>query len=174
MPRTLALFLIALLALFAACGDDDGDTPTRTGSSTTDTATEVETSDGGDTATSTESDDKTPGPDGSPGATTPAATAPGEVPTPGPTAPGGTPAVAPADESTFLAQFAGQSFEQVECAYNPSSALTNCGQNGLYSIDPPIVGQDTQCSLLLFNSLPRVIQCRTVDPAVTRNYEIQQ
>jgi hypothetical protein len=174
LRTTLLALLLALLAFAAACGDDDGGTatPTNTSGGESLTATEIN----GETA-SPESDSKTPGSSESPGETSPAATAPGDVPTPGPTAPGGTPAVAPADESAFLAQFAGQSFDQQDCAYNPASALTNCGANGLYSIDPPIVGQDTQCSILFFSNVPRVIQCHTIDAggnAVTRNYEIQQ
>jgi hypothetical protein len=83
--------------------------------------------------------------------------------------------VAPDNESEFLSQFEGQSSEQVDCAYNPSSALTNCGDAGIYSIDPPIVGQDPQCSLLFFNNVPRVVQCHAIDPGgnpITRNYEV--
>lgn len=174
MPRTLLVLLIALLAFAAACGDDDGgaSSPTSTAGESV-TATE----NGGEETASPEDHGKTPSPDESPGQTLPPATAPGDVPTPGPTAPGGTPAVAPADESAFLAQFAGQSFDQQDCAYNPGTALTNCGANGLYSIDPPIVGQDTQCAILFFNDVPRVIQCHAIDAGgnpITRNYEIQQ
>ena len=171
MPRTLLALIFALLVFAAACGGDDSgtSTPTHTGASESPTATES-----GGASASPGNDGKTPGTDGSPGATSPGATAPGEVPTPGPTAPGGTPAVAPADESAFLAQFQGQPIDSVNCAYNPSTALTNCGDHGLYSIDPPIVGQDTQCTLLIVNGTPRVVQCHTVDPLQTRNYEIQQ
>lgn len=174
MPRTLLVLLIALLAFAVACGDDDDGTatPVNTGASGSATATD----DGGETAT-TDDGGKTPDPDDTPAATTPVATAPGEVPTPGPTAPGGTPAVAPDDESAFLAQFEGQSFDQHDCAYNPATALTNCGQYGVYSIDPPIVGQDTQCAVLFFSNAPRVIQCHAIDSTgtpLTRNYEIIQ
>lgn len=176
MPRLLLILLAALFAFAAACGDDDDDgtnTPTGSGTAVSVTATEDE-SDGTSTP---DTDNKTPDPSASPGETTPAATAPGGIPTPGPTAPGGTPAVAPDDESEFLSQFDGQPSEQQECAYNPATALTNCGTGGLYSIDPPIVGQDPQCALLFFNSVARVVQCHAIDPGgspITRNYEIIQ
>jgi hypothetical protein len=174
MPRLLLILLAALSMFAAACGDDDDSDATPTGSGTAVSVTATEDQD--DTSTP-EPDDKTPGPSESPGETTPAATAPGGVPTPGPSAPGGTPAVAPDDESEFLSQFEGQPFDQHDCAYNPATALTNCGADGLYSIDPPIVGQDPQCALLFFSEVPRVVQCHAIDAGgnpITRNYEITQ
>ena len=173
MLRTLALFPIAFVLLVAACGgdDDDGATPFPTGD--TGSATET-TPPNGDDGDETPLDEKTPGPDETSNDNqTPAPTAPGEVPTAPPTATEGTPAIAPASEAEFIAQFAGLDVQIDTCAYNPATALTNCPGYGLYRIDPPIVGQDTQCDIWLVDAAPRAIQCRSADPIQTVTYEIQ-
>jgi hypothetical protein len=175
MPRALLFLLAALLAIAAACGDDDDGNGTATPSAGA--ATETETApatENGNGEAPTADDDKTPDPDDTPETTSPAATGPGDPPTAPPPAPGGTPAVRPEDQSAFLAQFDGLPIDQSDCAYNPATALTNCGQFGLYSIDPPIAGQDAQCSILIVSEVPRIVQCRTAEPSQTINYEIIQ
>jgi len=174
MLRTLALFPIAFVLIVAACGgdDDDGATPFPTGGAGS--ATETALPDGDDDDGETPLDEKTPGPDETSNDNqTPAPTAPGEVPTAPPTASEGTPAIAPASEAEFIAQFAGLDVQIETCAYNPATALTNCPGSGLYAIDPPIVGQDTQCDIWLVDATPRAIQCRSADPIQTVTYEIQ-
>lgn len=171
MQLRLALVLGALTIVlaFAACGDDDdkpsgsaipaSTTPATTGEPGGDSPTPVDTSDG---------KTETPGP----GTQTVVPTAPGEVPTPPPTASEGTPAIKPDDEAAFLARFEGAEITFVTCVYNPSTALTDCGDNGKYAIDPPIVGQDITCELWIVEGESRAIQCRSVEPAQTVNYEI--
>lgn len=169
---TRLLLVLALPVLFlAACGD--GDSPPD-GSPGLATPTSTDGGGGEGETLAPGGEDKTEGPEEtSSDNQTPIATAPGEVPTPPPPAAEGTPAVAPADESAFLGQFAGLDVQIEACSYNPATALTSCPGYGLYAIDPPMVGQDVQCSIWLVDGVPRALQCRAADPPEPRNYEIQ-
>lgn len=172
LSRTIPLIAVAMFAsLLVACGDDDA------GGSPTATATRIDT--GGATSTATPAsteDGKTPPPSGeSEEPTTPGETAPGEVPTPPPTAAVGTPAVEPADLEAFLAEFEGQpDLDMRGCQYSQTTAVTDCGDWGLYAIDPPIVGQDINCTLWVLAGTPRAISCSSADPPETKYYEIME
>ncbi len=167
MPRSLvaALLALALMATVAACGgDDDADSGTPTGGGTV-TGTAQPSSDGSPTASPLK---ETP-PAG--GSQTPG-TASG-VPTAPPVAGEGTPAVQPQDADQFLATFAGKEVDYQPCAYNPTTALTNCAGLGVYAIDPPITGQDITCTLLVVENVPKAIQCQSAEPPQTRYYEVK-
>lgn len=179
MPRNLLAVVFASLVLLTvvACGGDDdtdspSDTPTPIASASA-TATPEETDDDPtETPEDTGEAGKTPAPTESEGATEPAQTAPGEVPTPGPTAEGGTPALEVGDISTFLSQFQGKEIDYVPCGYNPGTARTNCAGE-LFAIDPPIVGQDINCTLWIVEAIDQAIACTSVEPSQTRYYDIQ-
>jgi len=177
MLRTLTALAACTLIAFAflACGDDDG-SPARSGTPSgaviTD-APETATPDGGSGDDDGDDDGKTPGPQTTDSASEPPATAPGETPTVPPPATQGTPAVQPPDEDAFLAQFQGQSIIQETCTFDPSTVLTDCGSFGLYAIDPPIVGQDISCALLIVEDTPRAVRCSSVEPQQVKTYEIQ-
>jgi hypothetical protein len=175
MPRILIPLLIALLvgamavvaAVVVFSGDDENNQD-ESSSPTRSTATRTP-SDGTDEPSET--------PDGN-DKTTPPETPDGE--TPGPTqsvdrtpAPGGIPAVAPADQSAFLAQFADQTINYQDCAYDPSTLLTDCGDLGDYSIDPPPLGQ-ADCSIGIVQSTAELIQCTTEEPRQSIYYDIQE
>ena len=83
--------------------------------------------------------------------------------------PMGTPAVAPAD----LSLFEGMAIDQEECFFDPRTALANCLDRGLYSVDPPLVGEDISCSILIVEEEPVVIFCRSQEPQNAVYYAIQ-
>jgi hypothetical protein len=58
------------------------------------------------------------------------------------------------------------------CEHTPGTAIVNCS-GVLYAIDPPIVGQDVQCSLWLVAGTPRALGCSSAEPVQTTYYEIQ-
>jgi hypothetical protein len=100
-----------------------------------------------------------------------AATAPGEIPSAPPVAVVGTPAVEPSDQAAFLAQFQNVQTDLQSCSYNPGTALADC--SGVqYAIDPPIVGQDIQCTLWLVSATPRALACSSQEPQQTKYYVV--
>jgi hypothetical protein len=163
MPRTLVTLLLTTLltASFAACGDDDdgGDPTVSADPSRTATATATVSHDK-ETPTTTES-------------VTPVPQSTGTTPTAPPVNPSGTRAVEPPDADEFISRFQGMPVEFRDCAYNPATALVNCGGLGTYGIDPPITGQDITCTLWEVNSAAVAIQCQVAEPLETRYYEIR-
>jgi hypothetical protein len=160
--RLCLLVALGLGALFSACGgDDDGDaTPTPTPTPTASPATDTPTSTG---------DVKTPGPDESPDSgQTPAITE-----TPPPTGVGGTPAPRVQDVSTFFAQFPSPPQDEKQCVYNPSTRLIDCSDRGVWAPDPPPVGQDIQCFLMVADGSPVVIRCEVADPPGSAYYDVR-
>ncbi len=163
MPRSLVILLLFALvtASFAACGDDDddgGDSTATGDSSRTATPTATATEDE-ETPTSTEP-------------VTPVPQSTGETPAAPPVSPG-TRAVEPPDADEFISRFQGQPVEFRDCAYNPATALVNCGGLGTYGIEPPITGQDITCTLWEINAAAVAIQCQSAEPLETRYYEIR-
>ncbi len=82
----------------------------------------------------------------------------------------GTPAVAPAD----LSLYEGMAIDQEECSFDPRTALANCLGRGLYSVDPPLTGQDISCSILIVEEEPVVLFCRSQEPLKAVYYAIQE
>jgi hypothetical protein len=161
--RALAVAsVLTLAAYFAACGGGRSSTSTPTTSSHTLSPAIVAT-------TSATLKSATP-----PAATNSvAATAPGEIPTAPPVAAAGTPAVEPGDRAAFLAQFQGVQTDLQSCSYNPGTALADC--SGVqYAVNPPIVGQDIQCTLWLVSGKSRALACSSQEPQQTKYYEVQQ
>jgi hypothetical protein len=164
----LALVAVILLgSLVLACGgdgDDGGDesepTSTRTAGATTTTGTPT-------AATPTPgADEKTPRTDGESPVQTSGATAP-------PPASQGTPATEPADTIAYLAQFQGRpDIGEEACTYVPNTRLTDCGPRGLYSVRPPLGGQDIGCFITIVGGTPEFIRCTSAEPAETKWYEI--
>jgi len=163
MPRASRLCLLVALGLaffFSACGgDDNGDaTPTPTPTASRATGTPASTG-----------DVKTPGPDESPdGAQTPAITE-----TPPPTGVGSTPAPRVQDVSAFFAQFPSPPQDERQCVYNPSMRLIDCSDRGVWAPDPPPVGQDIQCFLMVVDGSPAVIRCEIADPQGSAYYDVR-
>jgi hypothetical protein len=158
MPRVLFIVTVLVVALAAfGCGDgDDGDSgdPSVTAAPTSEQTGTV-----------------TPGPTGGTGTgTQPAGSG---SPTVQPSAPAGTPATEPTDANAFLDQFEGKHVEFRACAYNPVTALVNCADFGVFSISPPITGQDITCQLWEVEQKPAAIQCQSAEPLQTRYYALQ-
>ena len=168
-PALLAVTTLscALVALAIACGDDGNATPTPTRIAVITGGPETVTPAPGSP------DHKTAPPSQTAPASGAAETPEGATPTPPPPAAEGTPAVAPANEAVFLAQFQGQTITQETCVYNPATVLTDCAAYGIYAIDPPIAGQDVNCTLLLVSGVARAVQCTTVEPQQSKTYEIK-
>lgn len=80
----------------------------------------------------------------------------------------GTPAIAPAD----LSLYENVAVDQEECSFDPRTALANCLGRGLYSIDPPLTGEDISCSILIVEELPAVLLCRSQEPQNAVYYAI--
>jgi hypothetical protein len=160
-----------------ACGDDDdGSSATPSGSAA---ASEDESGTARPTTTDSEAGDddddgdlKTPGPSETEGGQTPVATAPGEVPTVPPPAAEGTPA--PEVPPSVLADFQGKPITYSDCIYSLSTRLVDCGDQGLYAIDPPIVGQDITCQVWFVENVREIIGCTSVEPYDTKFYDIQE
>lgn len=169
MPRLPAVLLVALaIALLAlACGGDDGSTgpgETPAGTKPAQTSASRQPGAGGD--------EKTPIVEETSGDTeTPNGQAPGA--TARPPASEGTPAVAPDDQVAFLSQFIGRAIDYEDCAFNPSTVITNCPGRGRYAVDPPLVGQDITCRIGLVDGAPVLIVCSSADPLQTVYYEIR-
>ena len=172
MPRTLIAICIVLglivTALTACGGDDDAGSGSPTSSGDTLVTPSTKPTGGGQATASPAKEtppaggSQTPNPGGGSG-----------VPTAPPAASEGTPAVQPEDADEFLATFAGKSVDYQPCAYNPTTALTNCAGLGVYAIDPPITGQDINCTLLVVEAVPTAIQCQSAEPPQTRYYEVK-
>jgi hypothetical protein len=164
--RLMFLSVILLGGLVLACGGDDGNDsePTRTRTVTATTPTTGTPT----TATPTPgADQKTPGTDGESPIQTSGATAP-------PPAGQGTPAVEPADTLAYLAQFQGSpDIGEEACTYTPSTRLTDCGVRGLYSVRPPLGGQDVSCFITLVGGTPEFIRCTSAEPSETKWYDVQ-
>jgi hypothetical protein len=176
MPVASRLVLLAVLllaSLVLACGGGDDDDDGDGGSESTETRTATPS---GATATSTPTpgaDEKTPGPDETPGPEESSGATPGGATAPPPAAQG-TPAVEPADSLAYLAQFQGRSdLGEEGCSYNPSTRVTDCGIRGIYSVRPPLPGQDISCFITIVGGNLEFIRCTSVQPSVTKWYEIQ-
>ncbi len=167
--------LLALVLLTLACnGDGDSGTPSTPGATPAGTPTseptEVPTQQPSPTdIEETAATGETP--------TTEPTAAIGETPIIEPNSvtpaaspiPMGTPAVAPAD----LSLFEGMAIDQEECFFDPRTALANCLARGLYSVDPPLTGEDISCSILIVGDDPVVIFCRSQEPQNAVYYAIQ-
>lgn len=167
MPRASRLCLLVALGLallFSACGgDDDGDatpTPTPTRTPTASAATSTPASTG---------DVKTPGPDETPDA----GQTPGITASPPPIGVGGKRAPRVQDVAAFFAQFPSAPQDERQCVYNPSTRLVDCSDRGVYSPDPPPVGQDIQCFLMAADGNPVVIRCEIADPQGSAYYDVR-
>ena len=162
----LIAVLTALALVALACGGDDNgdDEPSvtaRTRTATPDDGTRTPDGDGDkDTPGPNETSDGTGTPNGTQGPTlTPAAE--------------GTPAVAPADSSAFLARFADKTIDYLDCVFNPSNAVTDCGGDK-YAVDPPLSGQDVTCQIGLVDGKAELIRCTSSEPLTTIYYDIQE
>jgi hypothetical protein len=162
-----AVILIGGIALACGGGDDDngdGSEPTRT---RTVSATTSPTAAAGTATTTAGPDEKTPGTDGESPIQTSGATAP-------PPASQGTPAVEPADTIAYLAQYQGRTdIGEEACTYIPATRLTDCGPRGLYSVRPPLGGQDVSCFITIAGGAPEFIRCTSAEPSETKWYDIQ-
>lgn len=57
------------------------------------------------------------------------------------------------------------------CSYNPGTAIAAC--TGVpYAVNPPVVGQDAQCTLWSVAGTPKALACTTAEPAATTYYKI--
>lgn len=172
----IAAALVAVLALVAACGDDDGDGDGSPTGSPTGTAAPTATPDGtGAEPTNGNGDngDVTTPPDEK----TPIGNGDGETPAPTETidatpAPEGIPATHIPEITEWLQEnYPGVSPSETGCTYNPATVIATC--DGVqYAVDPPLTGQDVNCFALRVNDEPVAIRCTSQQPLTTIFYEI--
>lgn len=148
MIRYAALTLILGLALLAAAcgGGDSGPAPSPSPT--------------GEAASSTATIDETPPTEASPSVDEVTPSAGEETPdieeTPGTTSsptPVGTPAI-----SSGNLQFDINS-ELVDCVFDAETSLTDCGDEGTFTIDQPLVGAYTECDLYMIGDQPVMLIC---------------
>jgi len=156
------LTALAVFALACGGGDDDNQPSVSARTATPDGDGETATP-GGDGDKDTPEPEETTSGDGSPNTT--------QVRTLTPAAEG-TPAVAPQDQSAFLAQFADQTIDYADCVFNPSTAVTDCSGDK-YAVDPPLSGQDVNCQLGIVDGKAELIRCTSAEPLTTIYYDIQ-
>lgn len=161
MRAVLFIPVMTLAALLIACGGGSDSTPTPSGSAIP--APAGQTTAPGSTSVKTATPVQV--------TASVAATAPGETPSPPPVAPEGTPAVAPDDQTAFIEQFQDTQTNLLACSYNPGSAVADCA-GVLYAPNPPVVGQDVQCTLWSVDGTPRALACTSIEPPQTKYYEI--
>jgi hypothetical protein len=158
----VSLLVLAVAACRNGSGDDSGATispSTPEASATADGGTpgaspteEPSSGDGEPTATPEPGDNGDGDGDG------------GETP-----APDGTPALGPAD----ISEYAGRSFQAVDCTYDRTTSLADCPPAGVFSISPPLTGEDISCNLFVEEEDPVVISCRSGSPPDATYYEVQ-
>ncbi len=69
----------------------------------------------------------------------------------------GTPAAEPRGYIGYLSQFQGRpDLGEEGCSYNPSTRVTDCGVRGIYSVRPPLGGQDISCFITIVGRQPGV------------------
>jgi len=83
------------------------------------------------------------------------------------------PVVTPVNLAAFLAQYPNRTVASEECPYNPRTAIADCGQQGLYALDPPINGQDISCTPIIADGRPVGLICSSQEPLQTLYYVIQ-
>ena len=159
LPLVVPLLTLVLLTL--ACNGDGG-TPVTPGATPAETPTSEPTEVLTQQPSPTDIED-TPTIDQTP-TIEPTAVTPAASPIPM-----GTPAVAPAD----LSLFEGMAIDQEQCFFDPRTSLANCLARGLYSVDPPLTGEDISCSILIVGDDPVVLFCRSQEPQNAVYYAIQ-
>jgi hypothetical protein len=168
--RLVILAAVVMAAVSAGCGGDGDDSADQSEPTSTSTiaASPSSTQGAGGTPGAGNPDEKTPGPgvEETPGRTL-GATAP-------PPATEGTPAVEPPDTVAYLMQFQGRGdLGEESCTYDPSTRVTDCGPRGVYSVRPPLGGQDIFCTITIIGSTPEFIRCTSAEPSETKWYDIQ-
>lgn len=166
--RPLLAGALLISALLLACGDDDSEdnasaTPTRSPARSRTATPSMATA---PAPSPTDSAEKTPLPEETD-------QPPIDTGTPPPPAEQGRQAVEPADTAAFLAQFQGRTVVDENCAYNPSTRVTSCGERGLYAVNPPLSGQDITCMIGIVDGNPEYIRCTSAEPVHTKYYDIQ-
>lgn len=154
LPFVAVILALALLAL--ACDSDGGPATTPSPSP-------------GQTPTTQPSPTPTQQP--SPMATieeTPSTDTSSPTPTPMPTA-----MVIPAIGPTDITQLDITAPDFEDCLFDPRSTLATCPGRGTYAPDPPIIGEDISCSIVLIADQPILLLCRSEDPPQAIYYTIQ-
>ena len=81
--------------------------------------------------------------------------------------------MAPDDLAAFLLQYQGQAIDEDTCQFDPRTGLSACPGRGTYAADPPLTGQDIECSILIVQGEPIAIRCTSQEPLQTIYYDIQ-
>ncbi len=145
----LALLPLLGLALLAvACGDGGSGDPTATPQPSGGATATIElTETSGEQLSPTAADEEDGPNDQTPDADS---TAPASTSTP---ALAGTPLASPVDLDVDIVT------EQVECGFDPTSSVADCADRGTYTIDPPLLGGYTSCSLSIIQDQPALLIC---------------
>ncbi len=141
-PVLLSLLGLALLA--AACGGGSTETPSPTDGATP-TIQPTETP--GALVSPTAATDETPSNE-----ETPTTEGTSQSPTASPTL-AGTPALNITDLDIAITS------EQADCIYDSETSIADCADQGTYTIDPPLTGPYTACTLRIIQDQPVLLEC---------------
>jgi hypothetical protein len=68
-------------------------------------------------------------------------------------------AVAPADQDAYRKSITGRGIVQETCAYDSDGGIADCGDRGLFALEPPPTGLDVSCVVGLSGSSPVFVLC---------------
>jgi hypothetical protein len=149
MPKLiLALVACLAIALLAVACDDDGGPATSPTPEATATAQAQATADA--QATPSDGDEETPEPERTPQAIAP-----------------------PADVSEYLAQYEDDTILQSNCDYDPSLGVVDCGEHGLYAVNPLPTDPAADCDVLLVDDQPVAVACTLQEPLTVVYYAVE-
>lgn len=141
MIRYAVLIPILGLALVAAACGDGGSGPAPSPGPTGEAASSTAAIDETPPTELTQSvDEETPDTEAPPGTTS--------SPTPA-----GTPALAPGNLQFDIAS------ELADCAFDAETSVADCGDEGTFTIDPPLSGAYTACDLFVVEDQPVMLIC---------------
>jgi hypothetical protein len=71
----------------------------------------------------------------------------------------------PENRREFVDQLEDEQILGERCTYDATSGTADCGARGLYELDPPLPGDEGECSVFLVEDQPIAVSCATATTA---------